>query len=123
MTTTRKIGFEGRLDIIYKYYSHYHAYFNATCTITCVDLKMHPEEYWELYQSDIWRYLHDIAVTENHWADKLIKIANNSRPLPDFSEEERYLYWFLIHTYRIDGFTDFKELKRRFRAEYKKLKG
>lgn len=123
MATTRKIGFDARLDVIYNYYNHYQNYFKATCNIVCVDLKMYPENYWELYQGDIWRYLHDIAVTANHWADNLIKIAKHNRPSPNFSEEERYLYWFLHHTYRIDGYTDYKGLKRIFRAEYKKFKG
>lgn len=120
---TRKRGFEAKLDIVYNYYSKYHAYFDATCNIVSVGSKMYPDAYWELWQKDIWQYLHDIAVTENHWADRLIKIVNNQRPRPDFHEEERFLYWFLIHTYRVDGFTDFRELKRRFRADYKQCKG
>ena len=120
--TTKKLGFDAKLDIVYNYYLRYADYFHTTCNITCVDLKMHASDYWELFHGDIWKYLHNIAVTENHWADHLIKLAQNGRPKPDFTEEERFLYWFLIHTYRIDGYTDFKELKRRFRTDYKKCR-
>lgn len=81
---------------------------------------MYPDKYWEVYQSDIWRFPHDNAVTENVWADRLLNTISRGRPTQNHMEEERFLYCFLIHTYRINGFTDMKELKRRFRDDYKK---
>lgn len=122
MSTTKKLGFDARFEVAYNYYNAYHGYFNAICGLIGVDHKMYDTEYWERYHVDIFRYLIEISYSENHWADKLIALVKNNKPNSKFTEAEKFMYWLIIHIYRVDGFTDFTELKRRFRKEYKLCK-
>lgn len=119
MSNTRKPGFDVRFELVYRYYQAYQSYFHSICDQVGVDHKIHGSLYWERNQESIFWYLLDISHSENHWADGLINLAKQPKENPKSSEAEKFMYWLIIHIYRVDGTTDFTELKRRFRKEYK----
>lgn len=118
MSTYRLEG-EAKADFIINYYNKYYLYFNSTCSVTCVQHNMHPEEYWLRFREEIFRYLMNISRTEKLWTDKLYKLAKHNGQKPEFSEAERFIFWFLFQAYKIGALTDFPELKKLFREEYR----
>lgn len=120
MAKTKFKGWNVRFEIMFNYYSHYYEHFMAISGVVSVDTNFHPDEYWGNYSDDVLKYLVDIAGTENTWCSHLFKIVENESGRYSSNEVERFMYWFLVHTYLIDGYTNFKELKRKIRKDYKK---
>lgn len=80
------------------------------------------DEFISKYGKDIYNYMSDKSTDEDKWVGVLYSLFKRGTPSKSARKHTKFMYYFLLRIYLLDGYSDMNEFKNCLRRDYRLAK-